>query len=125
MKTSIKIKIDLNDPDYGSVSKAITFLESLLPQPVKEQDNNEEPAKKEKAPEAPSNRKIKNNEPKAKATPKSEGPSIDGVREALALKVENHRDSIRAKLTELGAKNVTTLDPDKYVEFLDYLQNLG
>jgi hypothetical protein len=115
MKNSIKLTIDLSSPDRQSITRAISLLESIIPDkaipvPIEAvKADKKEPAKKE---------------PKAKATPKSEGPSIDGVREALALKVENHRDSIRAKLTELGAKNVTTLDPDKYGEFMDYLNGL-
>jgi hypothetical protein len=110
MKNSIKLTIDLSSPDRQSITRAISLLESIIP---------------DKAIPAPIEAvKADKKEPKAKATPKSEGPSIDGVREALALKVENHRDSIRAKLTELGAKNVTTLDPDKYGEFMDYLNGL-
>lgn len=120
MKNSLKIKIDLSSPDHEAVSRAITLLESFLPA---------ENAEKETKPKAEPKKEAKPKaEPKAetpkKEAPKSSGHTIDQVREALALKVDGHRDSIRTKLTELGAKNVTTLDAGKYDEFVEYLESL-
>ena len=51
--------------------------------------------------------------------------SIDDVRKVVASKAAAHRDEVKAKLTELGAKNVTTLDPGKYQELVDYLNTLA
>lgn len=50
--------------------------------------------------------------------------SIEDVRGALTAKVNDHRETIRAKLTEFGAKSVTALDPDKYQEMYDFLNSL-
>lgn len=51
--------------------------------------------------------------------------SIQDIRALLASKVDNHREAIRAKLTELGAKNVTGLDARNYDSFYEFLKNLA
>lgn len=50
--------------------------------------------------------------------------SIEEVRKLLASKVNDHRSAIKAKLTELGAANVTTLAEEKYDVFYSYLKSL-
>jgi hypothetical protein len=49
---------------------------------------------------------------------------ISDLRTLLSKKVDEHRDDIKAKLTELGAKNVTTLDESKYEDFHAFLKDL-
>ena len=49
---------------------------------------------------------------------------ISDLRTLLSKKVDEYRDDIKAKLTELGAKNVTTLDESKYEEFFNFLKGL-
>lgn len=51
--------------------------------------------------------------------------SIQDIRTLLASKVDNHRETIRAKLTELGAKNVTGLDVRNYDSFYEFLKDLA
>lgn len=51
--------------------------------------------------------------------------SIRDIRTLLASKVDNHRETIRAKLTELGAKNVTGLDARNYDTFYEFLKDLA
>lgn len=51
--------------------------------------------------------------------------SIPDIRTLLASKVDNHRETIRAKLTELGAKNVTGLDARNYDAFYEFLRDLA
>lgn len=51
--------------------------------------------------------------------------SIQDIRTLLASKVDNHRENIRAKLTELGAKNVTGLDARNYDAFYEFLKDLA
>ena len=63
--------------------------------------------------------------PAAPAAPAAPTLSIDDVRKVVASKAAAHRDEVKAKLTELGAKNVTTLDPGKYQELVDYLNTLA
>ena len=63
--------------------------------------------------------------PAAPAAPAAPTLTIDDVRKVVASKAAAHRDEVKAKLTELGAKNVTTLDPSKYQELVDYLNTLA
>lgn len=51
--------------------------------------------------------------------------SIQDIRALLASKVDNNREAIRAKLTELGAKNVTGLDARNYDAFYEFLKDLA
>lgn len=50
---------------------------------------------------------------------------IEDVRGLLAKKVNDYRNEIKAKLTELNAPSVTKLDPGHYQEMFDFLQSLG
>ena len=51
--------------------------------------------------------------------------SIQDIRTLLASKVDNNRETIRAKLTELGARNVTGLDAQYYDAFYEFLKDLA
>ena len=62
-------------------------------------------------------------EPKAEAASEG-GIKLDDLRASLSLKVKSHRDEIKAKLTELGASNLTTLDAGKYADMNDFLKGL-
>lgn len=64
--------------------------------------------------------------PSAPAAPaaSSVNRSIEDVRGMLAKKVNDHRDAIKQKLTELGAPSVTKLDPAKYNEMYNFLESL-
>ena len=50
--------------------------------------------------------------------------TIEEIRAVLTTKVDNYRSDIKAKLVELGAGNVSTLDKSKYAEFLEFLNGL-
>ena len=78
-------------------------------QPKVEEVAEEIPAAEEKAVESTNN---------------ESGIKISDLRTLLSKKVDDHRDGIKAKLTELGAKNVTTLDESKYEEFHTFLKDL-
>ena len=62
-------------------------------------------------------------EPKAEAA-SEEGIKLDDLRASLSLKVKSYREEIKAKLTELGASNLTTLDAGKYADMNDFLKGL-
>ena len=51
--------------------------------------------------------------------------SIQDIRTLLASKVDNNRETIRVKLTELGARNVTGLDVRNYDAFYEFLKDLA
>ena len=65
--------------------------------------------------------------PAAPAPTTSAAPSvtIEQVRQALAAKVNGHREEIKAKLNSLGAPSVTKLDPAKYTEMFSFLNALS
>ena len=103
-------------PKKQTASKAKTEKVEEQPQPKVEEEVAEEkpeaeekPAVEEKVEETASN------------TPEIK---ISDLRTLLSKKVDEHRDDIKAKLTELGAKNVTTLDESKYEEFFNFLKCL-
>ena len=50
--------------------------------------------------------------------------SIEDVRTLLSKKVNDHRQEIKDKLTELGAPSVTKLDSSKYDEMYNFLMSL-
>lgn len=64
--------------------------------------------------------------PSAPAAPaaSSASKSVEDVRAMLAKKVNEHRDVIKQKLSELGAPSVTKLDPAKYDEMYNFLESL-
>ena len=135
-QVEIKATIDANNPQQ--VAAAISFLTSLGNNAELPQSPGPAPVKKE----APKKAAPKKAAPAKKETPKKETPAkeeaseetakeestsdvkIEDVRALLAKKVNDHRTEIKAKLTELGANNVTSLDKAKYPEFTDFLNNL-
>lgn len=60
----------------------------------------------------------------AAQTASSASKGIEDVRAMLANKVNEHRDVIKQKLSELGSPSVTKLDPAKYDEMFNFLESL-
>lgn len=103
--------------DKAAIDKAAEEAKAKIAEEAKTKAPTEKkpakPVEETKAAEAP-------------AAPVESQPKIDieDVRKALAEKVNDHRDAIKQKLTELGAPNVTKLDPAKYAEMYDFLKAL-
>lgn len=49
------------------------------------------------------------------------GVTLDDIRDAAKLKINTHRDEIKAKLTELGASKIADLSPEYYEDFYVFL----
>lgn len=64
-------------------------------------------------------------EPEQAKEEKAPEYKIEEVREKLKEKVGEHREEIKAKLSELGAPNVSNLNPEKYNEFMEFLNGLA
>ena len=112
------IPIPAKDPKDVSTDPAPAEPEA--PKPVRKRSPKpapqpEVPAEPE-APAAPA-------EPEKQAEPAKEY-TVEEVREKLKEKVSDHREEIKGKLTELGAPNVSSLDPSKYTEFVNFLEGL-
>lgn len=98
-------------------SKSIDFKKATE---KKKAEAAKEQAKKEPVREAEEPAK----EDEASDGPEEGAPDITLVRKVLSTKVDDHRDAIKTKLTELDAKSVSTLESKHFQEFLDFLNDL-
>lgn len=140
MKVEIKFEANLEEPQDLEMARKICQIIGSNPVTVKTTDvkkpapaqdvKKPAPAQdvKEPAP-APAPRKTEEPEPMPMDANSSLGSdpavSIQDIRILLASKVDNNRETIRAKLTELGAKNVTGLDARNYDSFYEFLKDLA
>ena len=85
---------------------------------VKEVDAKETPAAEAAKEEAPDDEK------EAAPAKEESGVKLDTLRTLLSKKVDANRDAIKDKLTELGTKNLTTLDPKDYQTMYDFFMGL-
>lgn len=133
MKVEIKFEADLEETrDFEMVRKicqviradTVTIKTTGVKEPAPAQD-----VKKPAPAPAPDPKKVGEPEPMPMDSNSSLGSdpavSIQDIRTLLASKVDNHREAIRAKLTELGARNVTGLDARNYDAFYEFLKNLA
>jgi hypothetical protein len=135
MKVEIKFEANLEETQDLEMVRKICQVIGANPVTVKTTDvKKSAPAQdvKKLAPApapAPAPKKTEEPEPMPMDANSSLGSdpavSIQDIRTLLASKVENHRETIRAKLTELGARNVTGLDARNYDAFYEFLKNLA
>lgn len=135
MKIEIKFEANLEEPQDLEMARKICQVIGSNPVTVKTTVKttvvkNPAPAQDVKKPAtAPAPKKTEEPEPMPMDANSSLGSdpavSIQDIRTLLASKVDNHRETIRAKLTELGAKNVTGLDARNYDAFCEFLKDLA
>lgn len=135
MKVEIKFEANLEEPQDLEMARKICQVIGSNPVTVKTTDvKKPAPAQDVKKPAqapapAPAPRKTEEPEPMPMDANSSLGSapavSIQDIRILLASKVDNNRETIRAKLTELGAKNVTGLDVRNYDSFYEFLKDLA
>lgn len=135
MKVEIKFEANLEETQDLEMVRKICQVIGANPVTVKTTDVKKSvPAQDVKKPApapapAPVPKKTEEPEPMPMDANSSLGSdpavSIQDIRTLLASKVDNHREAIRAKLTELGARNVTGLDAQKYDAFYEFLKNLA
>lgn len=135
MKVEIKFEANLEETQDLEMVRKICQVIGANPVTVKTTDvKNPAPAQDVKKPApapapAPAPRKTEEPEPMPMDanSPLGSDPavSIQDIRTLLASKVDNHREAIRAKLTELGARNVTGLDVRNYDAFYEFLKDLA
>lgn len=126
MKIEIKIEANLEETQDLEMVHKICQVIGANPVTVKKPA----PAQDVKKPApAPAPKNMEEPEPMPMDANSSLGSdpavSIQDIRTLLASKVDNHRETIRAKLTELGAKNVTGLDARNYDAFYEFLKDLA
>lgn len=133
MKVEIKFEANLEEPQDLEMARKICQVIGANPVTVKTTDvKKPAPAQDVMKPApapAPVPKKTEEPEPMPMYANSSLGSdpavSIQDIRTHLASKVDNHRETIRAKLTELGAKNVTGLDARNYDAFYEFLKDLA
>lgn len=135
MKVEIKFEANLEETQDLEMVRKICQVIGANPVTVKTTDvKKPAPAQDVKKPApapapAPAPRKTEKPEPMPMDANSSLGSdpavSIQDIRTLLASKVDNNRETIRAKLTELGAKNVTGLDARNYDAFYEFLKDLA
>ena len=91
-------------------------IDPEAPKPVRKRSSKPASPAEPEVPAAPA-------EPEKPAEPAKEY-TVEEVREKLKEKVSDHREAIKGKLTELGSPNVSSLDPSKYTEFVNFLEGL-
>lgn len=131
MKVEIKFEANLEETQDLEMVRKICQVIGANPVTVKTADVKKSvPAQDVKKPApAPAPKKTEESEPMPMDANSSLGSdpavSIQDIRTLLASKVDNHREAIRAKLTELGARNVTGLDARNYDAFYEFLKDLA
>lgn len=131
MKVEIKFEANLEETQDLEMVRKICQVIGANPVTVKTTGvKKPAPAQDVKKPApAPAPRKTEEPEPMPMDANSSLGSdpavSIQDIRTLLASKVDNHRETIRAKLTELGARNVTGLDVRNYDAFYEFLKDLA
>lgn len=131
MKVEIKFEANLEETQDLEMVRKICQVIGSNPVTVKTTDVKKpapEQDVKKPAP-APAPKKTEESEPMPMDANSSLGSdpavSIQDIRTLLASKVDNYREAIRAKLTELGARNVTGLDARNYDAFYEFLKDLA
>lgn len=129
MKVEIKFEANLEETQDLEMVRKICQVIGANPVTVKTTDvKKPAPAQDVKKPApAPAPRKTEEPMPMDANSSLGSDPavSIQDIRTLLASKVDNHRETIRAKLTELGARNVTGLDVRNYDAFYEFLKDLA
>lgn len=135
MKVEIKFEANLEEPQDLEMARKICQVIGSNPVTVKTTDVEkpapEQDVKKPAPAPAPAPAPRKTEEPEAmpmdanSSLGSDPAVSIQDIRILLASKVDNNRETIRAKLAELGAKNVTGLDARNYGSFYEFLKDLA
>ena len=131
----VEVFVDTTNPEQlGALGAFLSTIGGVtVPIPVSEPQSEPQPEKPAKPAKPSKPAKTPKAEPASEPEPEPqpEKPAagektyqVEEVREKLKEKVADHREEIKAKLTELGAPNVSSLDPSKYTEFVNFLEGL-
>lgn len=130
IKISVDVNVHLSEKTENFISSLVSKLISAPAAPAAQASAPAAQATKTEKP-APAAQATKTEKPATVAAPAAQAPAakteltINDVRSVVASKAATHRNEIKSKLAELGAQNVTTLDPSNYQAFVDYLNSLN
>lgn len=127
IKISVDVNVHLSEKTENFISSLVSKLILAPAAPISAPTaKTEKPASAAQAPAAPKTEKTATvAAPAAQASAAKTELTINDVRSIVASKAATHRNEIKSKLAELGAQNVTTLDPSNYQVFVDYLNSLN
>ena len=129
IKISVDLNVQLSENTKEFINKAIATLlgasTSPAPAPAPATPKTEKPASTHTAQASAAHAQATVAAPAAQASAAKTELTINDVRSIVASKAATHRNEIKSKLAELGAQNVTTLDPSNYQVFVDYLKSLN
>lgn len=134
-KFEIKLTLDASRPDQiNLLNKLLNVLSSeeskTTVTDIEDSDEvNDEPKKRVRKAKVEKPEEVKAEEIEEEESTEEDSsynsPTLDELKLLLSKKVNgDNRSDIRAKLNELGAQNVTGLDPSHYSEFYGYLNSL-
>ena len=137
IKISVDLNVQLSENTKEFINKAIATLlgastspapapaPASAPAPAPATPKTEKPASTHTAQASAAHAQATVAAPAAQASAAKTELTINDVRSIVASKAATHRNEIKSKLAELGAQNVTTLDPSNYQVFVDYLKSLN
>lgn len=131
IKISVDLNVQLSENTKEFINKAIATLlgastsPAPAPAPAPATPKTEKPASTHTAQASAAHAQATVAAPAAQASAAKTELTINDVRSIVASKAATHRNEIKSKLAELGAQNVTTLDPSNYQVFVDYLKSLN
>jgi hypothetical protein len=136
----VKIKASFDPSNPAQLTAAMNFLSAVggnvIPSGTSAPaETTTADAPKEEAPKKRASRAKKpaetTEEPKKKTpseTPNTEQAetniTLEDIRSLTSKKAKDHREAIKAKITEWGANNVVQIPEDKFKEFMDFLNSL-
>lgn len=126
IKLAVEIKVDFSDSTKAFITALLTSIHTDGGETVKKVQNEKETTENKSIPD------VKEDEVKLpKADKPAEVPempkaviTIEEIRNAVMGKVNDFRDEIKAKLSELNAPSVSKISPDKYEEFYNFINSL-
>ena len=125
IKISVDLNVQLSENTKEFINNAIATLLGASTSPIKT-PKTEKPAPASAPAPAQATAAPKTEKPAPAPVPAAKAElTINDVRSIVASKAATHRNEIKSKLVELGAQNVTTLDPSNYQVFVDYLKSLN
>ena len=129
IKISVEVSVNLSENTQNFIKSLFSSAcNQVSPAPAQSKEIAPAEVEQPKKPSAPAVAPVQTKPaaepaPAAPAAPAA-SKSIEDVRGMLAKKVNDHRDAIKDKLTQLGAPSVTKLDPSKYDEMYNFLASL-
>lgn len=129
LNLSVNVNVDLSQSTKDFLAELFKVRNACAPAPVPVAEKKVEqapapapaPAVEKKVEQVPAPVPVPVPAPAAE---KKAEVSIEDVRKVLAEKVNDHRETIKNKLTELGAPSVTKLAPSAYGAMLEFLKSL-